>query len=246
VPRRAWPLVIAAALMAAFALSNHVTLAGHEIMTMRAFYEKFTAAVEPLRASGRFIWPMHYVVMTGILAIVVGKPLAGWRVTNVCLAAAVAIQFAEVRPNAGVTNAERTGLEDEAWRGLGESYRHVALYPPFNTFGPDGCDDTSFTWDDTIKFLDLAYRERMSVNSAYLARTSVPALEAYCNQLRREIAGGLLRPNTVYVVSAAALKQFTRPDVNALCGMLDDFNVCVHGESSEAFRHALYRSRRRR
>jgi hypothetical protein len=245
VPPRARPLVVAGALMGVFALSNHVTVAGYEVLTMRKFYDIFATAVGPLRASGRFIWPLHYLLMTGILALVVGKQLTSRKITNVGLAAAIAIQVAEIRPEARMSPADRNGLQSAAWQGVGASYRHLALYPPYYAFGPAACQKTSFTFDDTIELMELAYRERMTLNSAYLARTSEPALGAYCEQLRREVAGGWLRRNTVYVVSAEMVKQFTRPGVNAVCGTLDDFNVCVEGDSSEDFRDILYRTKRR-
>ena len=247
VPSRAWPLVICGALMGVFALSNHVTVGGYEILTMRKFYETFDTAVGPLRASGRFIWPPYYILVTGILAAVVGRHLAvNARVVTVCLVAAVAIQVAEVRPDAGMVDANRTGLESPDWQGLGARYRHLVFYPPYYADRPpDYCTASPFTFADTTKFLDLAYRELMTINSAYLARTSMSALGVYCEQLRREINAGVLRPNAVYIVTEETVRQFRSAEVDAVCGRLDGFNVCVRSDSSEDFREALIRSRER-
>jgi hypothetical protein len=244
-PARAVPLVIGATLMGIFALSNHITVAGHEIASMRGFYETFDAAVGPLRASGRFIWPLHYVIVTGFLAAVTrGQLVRNQRLATVCLAAATAIQLAEVRPDAGMTHARRTGLQSPAWQGLGESYDHLVFYPAYYADRPpDYCPASPFTFPDTIKFLDLAYRERMTINSSYLARTSMSALGAYCEQLRREMIGTLLRQNSVYILTEDTVKQFRAAEVDAVCGRLDGFNVCVRGDSNEDFREALIRSR---
>jgi hypothetical protein len=63
------PLGISVALLAAFALSSRVTLAGNPILTLGHFYRPFVEIIAPFRTSGRFIWPLHYLWITAVVAI---------------------------------------------------------------------------------------------------------------------------------------------------------------------------------
>ena len=65
------PLIAAGILMYLFAQATPVTVAGYEVMTARGFYESVEPIVAPLRATGRFVWPLHYIALTGVLAVLV-------------------------------------------------------------------------------------------------------------------------------------------------------------------------------
>ena len=63
------PLGICVALLAVFALSSKVTLVGKPILTLGHFYRPWIEIIAPFRTSGRFIWPLHYLYITAIVAI---------------------------------------------------------------------------------------------------------------------------------------------------------------------------------
>jgi hypothetical protein len=224
IPSRLVPLVVIAVLLGVFAWSNHVTIAGHLVLRMRTFYGLFGDIVDALRSSGRFIWPLHYVLMTGILAIVCrdfGKRALGATV----LAAAVMLQLGEVRENVYFGRAEWLPLRVPALEARDSPYRHVVVYPPFFAAIPGGCEETTFTWDETVRLAHLAYRHRLTFNSAYMARFSGELLGSYCQRLRSEVTSGHLASDTLYVVGRKWLHLFEKS--GASCDRVETFNVCA-------------------
>jgi hypothetical protein len=63
------PLAICSALLAVFALSSKMTLGGKPILTLGHFYGPLIEIISPVRTSGRFIWPLHYLYVSAIIAI---------------------------------------------------------------------------------------------------------------------------------------------------------------------------------
>jgi hypothetical protein len=238
-PPACWPLVTAAALMAVFALSDHVTIAGYRVLIVPRWYDLIDPLPEIFRASGRFIWPLHYMLLTAIIAVIVRAPALRPRLATAVLLGAAVVQAAEVP---GVWPATRTARiawpppRSAAWEALGPPYRHLVLYPPFTFARPQSCEPVSFDYGEVIRLSDTAYRAGLTINSAYVARTPVEALESYCRQLRADVPAGRFADDAVYVFNgpsrAAASTALT-------CAELDGFDVCVTTEPDTAFRRAL-------
>lgn len=239
VPREMRPLVLAATLTGVFALSKHVTIAGHLVLTLRSFYDPLAPIVEPMRSSGRFIWPLHYVVLTGILALVVGRNFVRPALASTLLAAAIVVQVGEVEPRARFADFGWRHMQSPAWEDLSSTYRHLVLYPGYYAIGPPGCQASSLQYPEIVQLSYLAYRKDMTFNSAYVARASMARLEAYCQQLEADVTAGRLAPDAVYVVEPGSIELFTRRSDNVTCGVLDGFNVCVSNAIASRFRRHL-------
>lgn len=237
--RARWPLVIAALLMFVFALSSEVTVGGYTIATLRTLYNPLGPIVEPMRSSGRFVWPLHYVIVTGFLAFVAGGKILRPAAATTLMAVAVMIQLAEVRPHARFIEMGWPRVQATEWDSLSSTYRHLVLYPGYYPVGPSECQGHTFEFPEVLKLSDLAYRKHLTVNSAYVARASMLDLAASCAQLDAEVAAGRFRFDTVYVVTAPAVKYFKRPEANMTCAELDEFNVCVSNALQSPFRRAL-------
>jgi hypothetical protein len=91
------PLGICVALLAAFALSSRVTLAGKPILTLGHFYRPFIEIIAPFRTSGRFIWPLHYLYITAIVAIWVVYHESSRFFVYIVLLAIIVIQILDIR-----------------------------------------------------------------------------------------------------------------------------------------------------
>lgn len=219
------PLVLAAGLTGVFALSSVISVAGYEVLTVRGLYDPFNAVVEPMRASGRFIWPLHYVVLTGILALAVRSRFTRPAVTSALLLTVVVVQAGEVKPGARFVGQEWRGVRSTVWRSLDSTYRHLVLYPGYFPVRPPACESSSYSYAQVVQLSDLAYRRRLTINSAYVARAPMAELEAYCRQLDADVEAGRLAHDTVYIVAPEAIERFVRPGV--ACGTLDGFHVCV-------------------
>ena len=238
--RRRWtPVVVAAILMALFAASSVVTIAGHEILGLRTVYRPFLSLVEPFRSSGRFIWPLHYLAIAFALAVV----LKGWRVgplwKSAVLGAAFLIQVVDVPRDAPNSDIDaRVGddwlkLRAERWSELAEGRTKLVLYPPMLHDGAGrGCGKSDF-WPGDFQLSSgwLALRHRMAVNSAYLARIDEERIQAYCKSLEREVQRGELDPATLYVVAPQLLADFQKIE-GAHCEALDGVHACLRAEAS--------------
>jgi hypothetical protein len=63
-----WPLLAAILFLTLWALSPRVHLVGVRILIVPGVEEAFGNFLSVFRSSGRFIWPLYYAVMIGILA----------------------------------------------------------------------------------------------------------------------------------------------------------------------------------
>lgn len=233
------PLLVASILLGVFALSSHIAIAGYVVLTVRTFYDPLAPIVEPIRASGRFIWPLYYVVLTGVLSIVVGARLVRPVIATTLLVAAVAVQAAEVQHTGRFADQTKARAESPVWDALSSTYRHLVLYPAYYAVRPLVCQSSSFDYATIVELSELAYRKKLTFNSAYVARTSTAELADYCVQLSVDIGLGRFEPDTVYIVDPTTIDLFTARADELTCGTLDGFHVCVSNAVASPFRRQL-------
>jgi hypothetical protein len=229
--RRAVPLGVTVGLMAFYALSWRVTWTGTVVAELRGLYEPFSRVTSAFRSSGRFVWPLCYLLMGGAALLT----LRLWRsrpwVGTVALAAAVALQAYDWR--AERSPLQRPGdfrrLQAPEWKELAGTYRHLALFPP------------QVQWvcpynEPLVNALAyVAYRTELTFNSGYASRTP-PELARLCHAPLRP---GGLDTDTAYVVTPEHLPAFLRE--GARCGVLEGLPVCVARGRTDAFARALER-----
>jgi hypothetical protein len=83
--------------LAVFALSSSVTLAGKPIIDLSALYQPIMGFITPFRVTGRFIWPLHYLWITGILAVSMSCQHEPRLLMPIVLVAVVAIQLMDAQ-----------------------------------------------------------------------------------------------------------------------------------------------------
>ncbi|PTL79426.1 DUF6311 domain-containing protein [Vitiosangium sp. GDMCC 1.1324] len=241
--KRGVPLAVCCLLLAVYALSARITFQGRLVMDLQALYQPAMRFVEPFRSSGRFIWPLHYALLTGALAIVLGS----WRrqpwVGIGLLALAVGVQVfdlseALVRPR--FQSQAWNGLRSPDWRRMKDDYRHLVLFPPqLHDGNGRGCPYPGNGAPFSPMFAYQAASLGMTFNSAYLARVDPVAAQAYCTALQQEAERGQIQPDTVYVVHRSYLEPFLRHPESVVCGVLDGHAVCVSSAKESAFRQVL-------
>jgi hypothetical protein len=230
--RTRWrPLAIAACLLALFAVASVVTAGGFTLLSARTLLRPLDPLTGAFRASGRFIWPLHYALLTAAIALTIRRwPRA--LPAGLALFAAVAVQALDAR-RAPVDTRPDAGwnlLRSPRWDALAQGRAHLVLYPTqLHVGGGDGCkyEDThpealyvSADW--------LAYRHGMTVNSGYASRVDSEAMQAACAGLITSIQGGRLAPNTLYLVARGWEPAFLgRPGVK--CEQVDGELACVTG-----------------
>jgi hypothetical protein len=68
---RVVPALAVGLALAVYALSWRVTWLGRPVMDLGGLYAPFVKLTSAFRASGRFIWPLHYLLVCGALVLVV-------------------------------------------------------------------------------------------------------------------------------------------------------------------------------
>jgi Family of unknown function (DUF6311) len=124
-------------LLAAFALSSTVTIAGKPVLDLSILYQPLMAIVAPFRASGRFIWPLHYLVIAGALALWISHYQSSKCIQTVILTAAVLIQVMDINipwlwwwDSEKPQRAQQNVLQMDGWQHAAGLYEHMVLYPP--------------------------------------------------------------------------------------------------------------------
>ena len=231
--RRLWPGVAAALLMFAYAMATPITFAGHPILTVPLYRHlpQFTAW---FRGSGRFAWPLYYLVMALVLATVArrARPIAA----PALLLLALVVQLVDQRPLHAWVKRQYTypwpRLDSPAWNGIGRSFRSIRLAPPIITHHV-ACDYYDQHDDYNTKFAVLASTQAMTFNSATLSR--VDAFGALCRPMLDSLKRGLLDPHTVYVPATNYFEEIQwTAEGHVICGKVETDNVCIARDSATA------------
>lgn len=232
VSREVWPIAIVCVLFFIYALSSDVTFHDVPVLRMRGFYDHFKGITSALRASGRFVWPIHYLILlTGLWGLIRASGPARRSVATALFAIVVVLQAVDltISPAWGAPKAFRQA-PDEAFALARGRYTHMAVYP-MQILG--GCGQ-EYQEDHVYRYMLEAYRLNLTYNSGIFARFSGDAAQAACGRLDVDVEFGRLDPQTIYVVAAASLEKFTR--AGAGCGRFDGDWICVSADSDERFR----------
>jgi hypothetical protein len=234
--RAVLPLSVACMLLAVFAVSGTVRFAGQRFVGLEYVYARFQSLVEAFRSSGRFVWPLHYLCISLALAIV-GRTFSDRpRLGRSVLAIAVAMQLADLNVLPTKLKLQTNPLPElnaAAWPLASGTYDHMALYPP-QIYGAD-CGAPEWDEAHVYRFAYAAYKLHMTINSGYVARFDVTAVNDACRANKERLARRELDDRTVYVPSAGV----AFPRELATCGQLDGREVCVAAGRPTAFSEAL-------
>ncbi|MDY7233149.1 DUF6311 domain-containing protein [Hyalangium rubrum] len=239
-PRKS--LVFSVLALTLLAFSSVMTVAGETVLSLRSVTKPLLPLLDPFRSSGRFIWPLHYVLMTGVIALIAWRWRQYPRLLTGLLLGAVLLQGLDT-PDAWDRSrfggGEWPRLRAPEWDRLDPFYRHIVLYPPA-IFGADApCDTQTFPENAYLRFGYLAYLRGMTTNSVYPARLDRPRILAACQALRDELQQGRFAEDTLYVVGKKDLAVFQRPGIT--CGVLDEYTLCVAAKQG-SFQEALSRA----
>ena len=204
-----------------------------KILPINIVLNKLKGLIKPFRSSGRFIWPMHYLVLA--FGIWGATRIAGRdrrEAGTLLLAAVVIVQASDVRfdrwwfarkaePQISVAN----------FAPLRGHYQHLALAPA-QVFG--ACGDARYPEDYVYRFMLLAHRLGLTFNSGIYARLDVTRVQAACEMQNRAVGTGALDPQTIYVASDSEVERFKAAGV-AACGRWDGHWICVSRAGNPRF-----------
>ncbi|MBK8085651.1 MAG: hypothetical protein IPK28_18455 [Devosia sp.] len=202
------PIVLVAGAMAVFALSNRVAFGTIELFEI-ALPEQLEKFLSTFRSTGRFFWPLGYLIIFGTLVIVSKRFAPRWAMILALLLVFVQI-YDEQRGWRGAHIGEdrtgpsfRTPLASPAWAALAPHYLRVRGLPARNDVPG---------WRDLTWF---AMQHGLASAAVYLGRTD-PVTERYwLEQGRAAMRSGELDTGAIYSVTqdvAEILVPSLRPE----------------------------------
>ncbi len=220
------PIIIICILLTLFALSNKVYW-GDNLIWEYQLLSDIESIFSKFRASGRFIWPVHYLILMG--CIYTSFKLWNDKQLKFLIPLVIGLQFIDLIPGHSVmikfyNNSFHNPLVSQEWQQLSASHKKLILAPSNqcgNTLGPFPV------------FERFALLNGMKTNSAYLARYSKSDLEFHCLTLPNSILSGNLEKDTVYILDKTKneyvdLSRKINLDHNHThyCSELDSYMVC--------------------
>jgi hypothetical protein len=247
---RAWkpwlPLAICAVILAVFALSSRVTLFGKPILTMGHAYRPIMDIIAPFRGSGRFIWPLHYVGISAIVALWVAYYQPHRLITYIVFISIITIQILDFKgPFLGwyydyPQRKQPFMLQMDDWQHARGLYKHMVLYPPQILGGTlPGCVMPGFDQDFYIPLAYRAYRLNLTFNSGYFARIDERKAKEYCHELHELIQAGEFTHDTIYVIHGLYWDLIKTHLDKHICGRVDQYIVCISAWNQDEFRDFL-------
>jgi hypothetical protein len=182
--------------LAVLALSNKVSIADREL-----FSYPIPSALSPifdsLRATGRFTWPLVYVLLVeGLRGLYISLQS---RLPRMGMAAVFAslllLQLVDMRSGSSEIRERFTesgftaSLTDQKWNELAKQYRHLAAVPPLN-------NDPGW-----FELALLADKWHMTSNAAYYGRIDENRLMAENDRLQTVLNEQKFDSNTLYVIT---------------------------------------------
>ena len=225
--------IAACLLLAIFALSSSVRFAGNEVLNLGPIYDLARPVVDPFRSSGRFVWPLYYLMLAVAIWGVTRIEVAGHKhAGTLLLGLAVAIQATDLKVGpswAAPKQVRQVALEP--YRLAAGQYRHLAL-APMNVGSV--CDDPQHPeLQYAYRFMLLAHRLKLTFNSGHYARVPLDRVRAACADLERAIDAGALDPETIYIAAPDYVDRFKK--AGAACGRWDGNWICVSRAGNKRF-----------
>jgi len=226
-----WVVIGAVLAMAFYAFSSELTVGGHLVARARRGFRVLGQLTSIFRASGRFIWPLHYgLLLFGVWGLT--RRSFPWRaqLATAILAIAVAGQAADFQMSP-YWFSQKPPLRPPAqsFALVRGHFDHLALYPP--QIG-SACGEP-LEEDRVYGYGLLAYRLGLTYNSGTFARTDQDQVDRQCESLPDHLAASDIDPRTVYVVSKDSLAAF---DGVASCNRFDGDWICVSPKADYGFR----------
>ncbi|WP_181336363.1 DUF6311 domain-containing protein [Hyphomicrobium methylovorum] len=211
-------------LLTCFAVSHNIAIGGFEYHLWLP--HRVVKALSILRSSGRFFWPVYYLLLFGLIVFTLKANSA--RQAAILLSLALAVQIIDTHGGrskiTGVLAAEvgpqlKTSLADSFWNKAGERYAKVRRLPASNM---------SSSWRDISYFASV---HNMSTDAVYLARWNEARMSALRARGPDAVRTGTYDSDTLYVLddSLIALAQGSVRAQTDMLARIDGLNIVAPG-----------------
>lgn len=192
-------LIIIIIIFTVTALSNVITFSGKTLFVI-PLPEALLKLCSIVRASGRFFWPVYYMLLLFILSSLLKTMKT--KGALVFFALALSIQFADL---SGKFNdfhnmyasdtAWESPLRTDVWEKINnDTYRNIVFVP-------------ANVSNNYVAFSMIAAQKGMTINAVYTARDDFKKKELYNNKLVENFRNGIWDSKSVYIVDNFLFEQ---------------------------------------
>jgi hypothetical protein len=231
-----------------FAAATRYQVFGHVILKvpLPPMFEKIASA---FRSSGRFIWPLYYLIMIGILACFFRffKPKSLFITLGiVCFALGIQIQdnmalYDRIRKVDGAYYSP-VSFTSPLWSNLRPFFKRLDLIPPSLPVGcpPYVTNEYYYHHQYYVGFAFLAAKQKLGINSGSRPRIDTVAMSQGCTKDISDFIEGHVDPEVIYVVDKKFYESYGDKFSKSLtCGLVDSLNVCVKSPSHQSIAQYL-------
>lgn len=213
------PLVVLSAVLSIYAISNNIGAGNYEILTYDL--PPIVASIaKTFRASGRFFWPVYYLIYLAIFFIIFSM-LERWLAITCCTAlliiqiADTSIALRSLHTKLAHPPSWSSPMRSPLWNDIARRYRRIVFVLPHNL---------PSSW---MALSHFAATHRMAINTGYFARVD-PEKEQHARlQVASSIMNGQLDADSLYVFEDEGLWKVALNQVSSLdvAGNLDGFRI---------------------
>ena len=196
------PLLITCFLLFLFSVTNEITFGTNTIYTLPLF-EIIEKLGNIFRASGRFIWPLYYLIFLFSL-LYFAKTSIKLSLKLTILAFLLFIQLYDIQDLILKNNLKsgkyHTALSDEKWIPILKNFDEIITYPPFQT-----------TLSYKLDYQDLCFlalKAGKPITNGYVARINVLKVRSFLDSLRIKMDNGLIG-NKLFITKAEYIEDFS-------------------------------------
>ena len=175
-----------------------------------------------IRANGRFIWPLMYIVIIGIIYLI-NKVFS--KKALYILIILLGIQMIDISPLLKLQlfkEKEIVSVKSESsifWQNTIKEYKGVYMYP--------GGQRSYKSLDDYIIFTFWAAQNNIPINAGYLSRYDLPIVQKFNLQIEKNLVNNNLDPNILYITTKdhKDLFQTASKNTNRVLAEFDDYYI---------------------
>ncbi len=199
-PRMTWPLLIMVGGMALYSLSNAWSI--NEYVFLKFTLPEFIT--KPFRVSGRYIWPLYYLIFAGMLRWFSN---INWRDKPklICLSLLLALQIADVEGllhNKYIKHEYKHPLKSEVWKDIYSASQKIIMYPPFR--------GTYLREHDRMHFVYHAHKYQRQISTGRIVYKDNKVLRDFKKRLEQNLAKASLEgfERDAFVTTTKHLDKF--------------------------------------
>lgn len=199
-------------------------MCGEEILIEIPWPDFIIDLLSIFRSSGRFVWPICYLIMLMAIAIL----LTNEKHTNmiyIILALTVSLQIYDL---SGVMHEKsirfsdkeeyRSAIDTSLWEAISDEKQQIVFLPYDLVF------DNA---DATFSVSEFAFHHNITLNSFYVSRINTDVICPITNVLIEELNNGTVRDDILYILSAEQAFYFWQNDCPLHIYFLDNMYVGV-------------------